>query len=199
MTMEEPDYIEEKFRESLAGYTAEPPPAVWDAIRRELHPESGRPEIGRNTGIWSKLTPRLINTFSAVAATVIILVLTLLYFLNHDLHRVHGHAYAGETRLCSGTAILFKVNDKVAPYDSVTPYQTVAVDSKGYYHFSDVDDGRYLLRISPAENSDQSIAYKITWFNQQGPSDTSHLINLENEDFYGDVFLLEKGDTTRNK
>jgi hypothetical protein len=197
--MEEPDYIEETFRRSLAGYTTDPPPAVWDAIHRELHPESARTKTGINSRFWTKLTPRLINTFSAVAATVILVVCTLLYFFNHDLHKVHGHAYAGEARLCTGTAILFKVNDKAAPYDSVNPYQTVTIDNKGYYHFSDVDDGHYLLRISPAENSDQFISYQTTWFNQHGPSDTSHLISLENEDFYGDVFLLEKGDTTQKK
>ncbi|NCA75692.1 MAG: carboxypeptidase regulatory-like domain-containing protein [Alphaproteobacteria bacterium] len=190
--MDQHDQLEQKCKAAFNNFEVEPPAPVWDAVNRELHTPR------RQFSIWEYLDPtaffsnrraRLTGVFTTA---IVILFFVTVYFLSLDRHVINGHAYTGDRRLISGTAILFTVQDKCKPWDSVQFYRTVPVDANGYFYFKGVDDGNYLLRIEPGyqpENTDQFIA---SWYDMHGDPAQSHVIVIDDEDVRTDVHLIRK-------
>ncbi|MEI7724787.1 MAG: hypothetical protein WCK09_06755 [Bacteroidota bacterium] len=190
--MEEKDPIANKFKSAFSDYRGEPPSDVWEHVRRELHPEP-KPE-----SLWNRIT-----TFSffkemkpgfyfALGGGVVMLFLAIVYLGSSDRYTIHGHAYAGELRLCRGTAVLFRVADKSMPWDSASHYRTAMIDVNGHYQFPKVESGKYLLRIAPDENSEAAKTFRPSWFDQHENPDSCHLIIVENDDENADVHLMSK-------
>ncbi|MEI7982941.1 MAG: hypothetical protein WCI71_14920 [Bacteroidota bacterium] len=190
--MEKPDNIEEKFRESFSGFIASPPDRVWEELRNNLHP------VTRAEGFWTRFidftkpSPVLVRTYTGIAMASVILFLAIVYFVVHDHHSIRGHAYAGETRLCGGSAILYKVEDKIKPLDSIDHYSTVDIDNNGYFLFQRVETGRYLLRISPPVSSETTEKFQPSWFDQHINPDESDMIVIASDDVNADVHLQQK-------
>jgi len=190
--MEEPDYIEKTFHDALQDLSGEPPQRVWERIHRDLHPDSTPLNIWEQVIAFPPHAPRLFRTGIAFIIVTVLLFLTFLYFGNGDRHAISGHAYAGEGRLCRGTAFLFKVNDKVAPIDSIEHFRSVMIDDRGYFRFPRIAPGKYLLRISPDAGSGQAGKYEPSWYDQDEKPDSAHLIVLGSTDFNADVHLIER-------
>ncbi|MCK9204673.1 MAG: carboxypeptidase-like regulatory domain-containing protein [Bacteroidales bacterium] len=195
--MEKPDNIEEKFRKSFSDFSPVPPSQVWEKLQNDLHPEPKAEGFWDRFEAFIKPSPWLINTFTSLAAASIILILTILYFTTHDRHVIRGHAYTDESRLCGGTAILFSVEDKVLPFDTIDHYRTVTIDKNGYFQFPDVEPGHYLLRVAPPAHSEGNDNFLPSWYDQHIKPDSSHIIILDEEDFYTDVHLIEKSEKTK--
>lgn len=191
--MEEKDTIADKVRATFSDYEREPPAIIWENLRRELHPEP-KPE-----SIWARMTTfslfhgRKPGFYFALGGTAIMLFLAGVYLWSTDNYEIHGHAYAGDVRLCRGTAVLFQVSDKAMPWDSATHYRSAIIDNKGQYHFSNVETGKYLLRIAPDENSEAAKKFLPSWFDQHENPDSCHLIIIENESENADVHLMKNG------
>lgn len=127
-----------------------------------------------------------------MAGAAIIFFLAIVYFASNDHHSIRGHAYAGESRLCRGVAVLFRIADKLKPWDSVSHYRSAIIDDQGNYKFSRVKRGTYLLRISPEESSETAKMFMPSWFDQHESPDSSHVILLKADDVNADVHLLAK-------
>lgn len=193
--MEEPeksdysDNLERKFRETFSDFSMAPPGKVWENIRRELHHErSAGGGISRMTGL-SRSSSRRIQFVATLSAAAVVLVFIILYFTMETRQVVRGHVYAGETRLVRGTAILFRVEDKKPPYDSLKDYNKVLIDENGYFHFPDVEPGRYLLRVEPEMNSESALKFVPSWFDLHEESVELDLIVVSSEDVNADVHL----------
>ena len=195
--MDEEDFLEAKFRSSFAGFEKEPPGKVWENLSRELHPEPVPGNILTRIASFSVFSERRAGFYLTAVAVVITLLLVIIYFGSTDRHAIRGHAYTGETRLCKGTAVLFKVTDKAMPWDSVTQYRSSVIDNDGRYQFSKVENGQYLLRIVPEGNTEASVRFQPSWYDQHGNSDSCHLIILNKEDINADVHLMMKSENTK--
>jgi len=195
MIMENPDSIEQKFKSSFSEFEQAPSAHVWDNLRNKLHPE---PEPGnlwlRKTGSYL-LPDRQMRRFIAFAAAAVILALAVVYIASVDQHEIYGHAYAGEVRLCRGIAVLFRVGDKAMPWDTLKHCNSAIIDDNGFYKFSRVEPGIYLLRISPEERSENLKAFLPSWFDQHDNPDSSHTIIITAEDVRADVHLISRSET----
>jgi len=187
--MEENQHLENKFRESFNDFEQTPPESIWEGVRSVLHPEP------RYIGFWARITQMPQNSrflrisAGAVAATIILFLLFL--WLAYGNHRtIRGHAYAGEIRLCRGTAYLFKVEDIAKPFDSVKHYRSSVVDDNGSYKFINVIPGKYLLRIIPELNSTFYKIYEPSWFDQHDSLQAAHTIEVKSDDLEVDVHLV---------
>ena len=195
--MENPDELEKKIKSVFSGYKQEPPVEVWENLRRELHPEP-KPMDFRMRLTGSTFFPdRLGWRYVALGGVFIFVFLAVVYFTAKDQHTITGHAYAGEARLSRGVAVLFRVDDRLKPWDSVSHYRSALIDDKGYYKFSGVDPGTYLLRIAPEESSELSKHYLPSWFDQHENPDSSHTIVISADDFRADVHLLSRNSDFR--
>lgn len=195
--MEKPDNIEEKFRKSFSDYTANPPGRIWEELRNDLHPVPRAERFWTRVVDFTKLSPGWVNTTAVIAMASLILILSIIYFIARDQHTIRGHAYAGESRLLGGTAILFKVEDKTMPLDSIDHLRTVKVDGNGYFQFPSVETGRYLLRISPPPGSDVTEKFQSSWFDQHANLNESDLIIISSDDVNADVHLNQNPGTRR--
>ena len=190
--MEQHDHLDQKFQSAFQDFEAEPPASVWTNVNRELHPAGQHDKIWSPAGSMTFFTGSRVRLWGAIAAMAVILFFATVYFLSLDRHIVKGHAYTGDRRLISGTAILFTVRDKSRPWDSVDYYRRVPVDGNGYFYFSGVDEGSYLLRVDPGsqpENADQFVA---SWYDMHGDPSLSHLIVVSDDDVRTDVHLIKK-------
>ena len=195
--MEEDDLIGNKFKSVFSDFEKEPPARVWENLSRDLHPEPKTESFWSRLAAFSVLPYRQPGFYFALGGMAVILFLAVVYLASDDHHMVKGHAYAGEIRLCRGTAVLFKVSDKSMPWDSATQYRSAAIDEKGHYQFPKVEQGNYLLCITPDANSEASKKFLPSWFDQHANSDSCHLIMIEDTDVDADVHLMEKGDQPR--
>ncbi len=192
MIMENSDNIEHKFKTTFTDFAQDPPSRVWENMRNELHP-GPKPETYWMRITGSSLFPeRRIRRYIAFAAASVLLFMAIIYFASNDHQSIRGHAYAGETRLCGGMAILFRVTDKKEPWDSVNHYRSSLIDENGYYTFSGVAPGNYLLRIMPEEHSEASKSFMPSWFDQHEKPDSSHVIAISTDDINADVHLMVK-------
>jgi len=194
MIMEDQDPIEKKFRSTFSDFKKDPPASVWENLERELHPQP------KTVNFWARMTgdpvfqERQLKRYLAVAGVAIFLFLAVVYFATSDRHTVRGQAYAGEARLCRGTAVLFRIEDKGKPWDSVTHYRSAMIDDNGNYKFSGIEPGIYLLRIAPESSSEIAKKYLPSWFDEHESPDSSHVIILNAEDIHADVHLINKGE-----
>jgi hypothetical protein len=191
--MEENDLLENKFRSSFSDFGKEPPERVWENIRSKMHPEQD------TAGFWSRfcaffrlneLSP---GVYVALGGVVVLLFLVAVYLISDDYQTIRGHAYAGESRLNRGTAILFRVVDKAIPWDSAAHYRSAIIGTNGLYQFRKVEPGKYLLRIAPEANSDDAEKFQPSWFDQHETPDSCHLIIVNNGDVNADVHLIANG------
>ncbi|MDD4602317.1 MAG: hypothetical protein PHF97_00720 [Bacteroidales bacterium] len=191
-TMEETDNLEKKFKQTFSDFSKEPPGDVWEKICREIRPENG------SIGFWDRnamalgVSSRLLRASSWFAAAAIILFLGIVYLVTVDHHTIRGHAYTGETYLCRGTAVLFKVEDKVRPFDSVKHYRSAIINENGFFEFPRIVPGKYLLRIAPDENSEAEKNFAPSWYDEHLYPEESHLIIVIADDLYADVHLIKK-------
>jgi len=190
--MEESEKIDKKFRESFTGFDPAPPEEVWEGVRRVLHP---RP---RYDGFWSRIgdlpqsSPRIFQLSVMISSAAVVLFLIVLWFAYSDHHSIKGHAYAGEARLCRGTAYLFKVEDKVKPFDTIQHFSSANLDEHGSYVFLNIQPGKYLLRVIPEKNSPIAKKYESSWFDQHENLNDAHLIIVGSEDQDIDIHLVPK-------
>lgn len=190
--MESQDELEKKFHDTFRNLSKEPPPEVWENIRRMLHPEPKPLSPWEKILFFPRNSPGIFRYSAIAAAASLLIFLAVVYFGTGGRHVVRGHAYAGDTRLCRGTAFLFIVKDKVAPFDSVEHYRSAVIDEQGFYSFPRITNGRYLLRISPAEGSEVTENYQASWFDQHESPDSAHLVIVGAGDVNADVHLLKK-------
>jgi hypothetical protein len=195
--MEEHDLIGDKFKSAFSDFEKEPPARVWENLSRELHPEPKTESFRSRLAAFSFFPSRQPGFYFALGGMAVILFLAVVYLASDDHHAVKGHAYAGDVRLCRGTAVLFKVADKSMPWDSATQYRSAAIDDKGHYQFPEVEHGKYLLCITPVGNSEASKKFLPSWFDQHANSDSCHLIVIDDADVDADVHLMEKGNSQR--
>lgn len=190
--MEQHDNLDQKFQSAFQDFEAEPPASVWTNVDREVYPAGQYDKIWGSAGSMRFFTGSRVRIWGAIAAMAVILFFATIYFLSLDRHIVKGHAYTGDRRLVSGTAILFNVRDKSRPWDSVDYYRRVPVDGNGYFYFSGVDRGSYLLRVEPGtqpENADQCVA---SWYDMHSDPSHSNLIVVSGDDIRTDVHLIKK-------
>jgi hypothetical protein len=192
MIMENPDSIEQKFRSSFSDFGQEPPARIWENLNYDLNPKP------KSENLWMRISgsnifpERQMRRYIVFAGAAFILFLAIVYFASKDNHTIRGHAYAGDVRLYRGVAVLFRVGDKVMPWDSVNHYQSTMIDIDGYYQFSHVEPGTYLLRIAPEEISETSKKFLPSWFDQHENPDSSHVIIISSDDIKADVHLISK-------
>lgn len=190
--MQEKDPIEEYYRKAFGGFEPSPPEQAWDKIRTEIHPPDAKKvrmaslkrrlaEFGHSHGLYPML-----------ATAAMILLLLIIWFSYSNKHSIRGHAYAGETRICMGTAYLFKVYDKVKPYDTVRLIQSVPVDDKGFYQFHGLDHGNYFIRINPLPGTEVTRNFRPSFYEQDSAGADANIIKIETEDPTVDVHLVPK-------
>lgn len=190
--MEEKDITANKFKSAFADFEVEPPERVWENIRMELHPEPKPENILTRIASFFLIPDRNPGFYFAAGGVVLLLFLAGVYLFSSDQYAIHGHAYSGDVRLCRGNAVLFRVDDKVMPWDSAIHYRSAMIDDHGRYQFPKVEPGKYLLRISPDENSEVARKFMPSWFDQHENPDSCHLIIIENDDIDADVHLIAK-------
>ena len=190
--MQEKDSIEEHYRKAFSGFESDPPPDAWEKIRLGLHPESEN-KIGLS-GFRKFLDglSRSRQLYPVLASAAMLLLLVMIWFSYSHKHSIRGHAYAGESRLCKGTAYLFKVYDKAKPFDTVTLVQSVPIDIKGFYQFSGIDHGNYLVRVNPVPGTDAMRNYIPAFFDQDSASAEANLVRIEKEDPTIDIRLIPR-------
>jgi hypothetical protein len=192
--MEEKDPIESKFKSSFSDYEKEPPAKVWENLSRELHPEPTPGNFWTHISPFTLLTQKPLGFYLTLGGIALSLFITTVYFGIRGRHTIRGHAYAGEVRLRHGSAELFQVTDNVMPWDSATHYRSAIIDNYGHFQFTKVRAGKYLLRITPEENSETAKKFLPSWFDQHEKSDSCNLIILQTADLYTDVHLVAKSE-----
>lgn len=194
--MDQQDQLEQKFKAAFNNFEAEPPASVWEAVDREIHPPRRQFSVWEYLDSTTFFSNRRVRRIGVISTAAVILFFITVYFLSLDRHIIKGHAYTGDRRLVSGTAVLFSVQDKCKPWDSVQFYRTVAVDGNGYFYFTGVDDGNYLLRIEPGHQSEYTDQFVASWYDMHGDPAQSHVIMIDDEDVWTDVHLLRKDGRT---
>ncbi len=190
--MQEKDTIEEYYRKAFTEFEPPPPEQAWDKIKAGIHPlETKKGSIeGFKKGFAGFYHSR--NLYPILAAAAMVLLLIMIYFSYSNKHSIRGHAYAGEARICMGTAYLFKVYDKAKPLDTVKLIRSVLVDNNGFYQFSGIDNGHYLIRINPLAGSEITRNYIPSYYNQDSASGEAMVIRIQNEDPTFDIHLIPK-------
>lgn len=190
--MEEQDNLEKKFSETFATFSRKPPEDVWNRIQREIQQEPVPSSVWDRAMLFPRNFPQVFRIVVGSVAASVILFLGILYYTSGHRCVVSGHVYAGESRLCKGTAYLFVVNDKMNPLDSIEHHRSAIVSENGFYRFSGIASGRYLLRIAPDAGSPMAGRYHPAWFDKHESPDSSHIIIVDQDDVDADVHLLEK-------
>ncbi|MCX6287037.1 MAG: hypothetical protein NTY96_07980 [Bacteroidetes bacterium] len=190
--MQEKDTIEDYYRKAFTGFEPPPPEQAWEKIRVGIHPLEAKK--GRLSGLRKNFAgfSHSRNLYPLLAAAAMVLLFIMIWFSYSHKHNIRGHAYAGEVRICKGTAYLFKVYDKVKPYDTVLLLQSVPVDGNGYYQFNGIDHGNYFIRINPLPGTDVTRNFIPSFYDQDAASSEANVIKIESEDPTVDIHLLPK-------
>lgn len=190
--MEKPDYIEEKFRQSFSEFTVAPPGRVWDGLQKILHPKPVPERFWARISDLSWFSPPTVKRLVFISSATVVLFLFLVYFMTSNNHAIRGHAYDGESRLCGGTAILYRIQDSTVPLDSVNHYRTEMVDDNGFFQFPDVDPGRYLLHIFPQGHKGLDENLLPSSFDWHKYAEQTEIIIISTDDVNADVHLPPK-------
>jgi len=190
--MQEKDNIEDYYRKVFSENEPPPPGQAWEKIRSVLHPEEVKQK--RFPGLAGIITGlgKSRNLYPLLATAAMVFLLLIVWFSYSHKHSINGHAYAGESRICTGTVYLFKVYDKVKPYDTVMLIQTVPVDNKGFYQFLGIDHGNYFIRVNPFPGSEITRNFIPSFYDQDSATGEATIIKIEKEDPTLDVHLLPK-------
>ena len=143
------------FREKFGGFSPAPPEGSWDKISSALDQESDNPEeldsatpaLSQESSFWFLHWLRMKYWLYPVMTLVAAGVIALFIWQTQSTSHLHGTALIGGDTLTHGTAYLFHVDDKQLPLDSVGFHDSVPIDSSGSFHFYDVPDDQYLMRI----------------------------------------------------
>ena len=130
------------------------------------------------------------SLYPVLAAAAMIILILFIWISYSAKHTIRGHAYAGEERLCSGTAYLYKVYDKTEPIDTVKLIQTVRIDAKGFYQFTGINDGSYVIRVIPAPGTEAMKNFLPSFYDQDSEESKANLIKVEKDDPTIDIHLL---------
>jgi len=190
--MEDHHPIDDKIKAALTGFESDPPEHSWQGIQTRMTRDQVADDhraffAGLQLAVSGRV--RLILT---IAASLTVLVLSVVWVFYNSGRSVTGSAWAGEDRLERGTACLIRVVDAALPYDSVEVYKTVAINEKGQYHFPDVERGRYWLRVVPEAGSIHAKTHDTSWFDQRVPGDGPRLIEVDDEDVVLNIVLKRK-------
>jgi hypothetical protein len=192
--MQDFDPIEEHFRKTFSGRESDPPENSWLKISSRLQASDRKgggisKTIERGSGFIHS------SRFYPVLAVAAMLVLILFIWISYsDKHTIRGHAYAGEGRLCKGTAYLYKVIDKAEPVDSGLgkPVQTVRVDMKGFYQFTGISQGNYVIKVAPDSGSEAIRNFLPSFYDQNSEEKKANLVRIGKEDPTIDIHLQPK-------
>ncbi|MCX6283103.1 MAG: hypothetical protein NTW31_02545 [Bacteroidetes bacterium] len=190
--MQEKDTIEEYYRKAFSEFEPPPPEQAWEKIKAGIHPletKKGSME-GFKKGIAGFYHSR--NLYPLLAAAAMVLLLVMIFVSYSNKHSIRGHAYAGEARICMGTAYLFKVYDKAKPLDTLKLVQSVSVDNNGFYQFSGIDNGNYLIRINPLPGSEITRNFMPSYYDQDSAFREAIVIKIQNEDPTVDIHLIPR-------
>jgi hypothetical protein len=193
MSKEEKDTIDSQLKALLYRYDEPPPERLRENIERMNVPIVHH--SGLTTGWRGIQRQPEVNRFRyIVAASLVILIASLLifYLLAEKDYDIAGQVFAGESHLCRGTAVLFEVTDVAEPRDSVRHYRSARVDERGFFRFSNIKRGNYLIRINPDHGSEASIHFKPSWYDQDESSEVSDLIRIADNDFRADIHLVRR-------
>lgn len=191
--MQEKDNIEELYGKAFSEYEAPPPEKAWEKIRSGLQPpaeKAGGP-AARLARMFRGLRHSR-NLYPLLASAAMILLLFVIWFSYSHKHCIRGHAYAGESRICKGTAYLFRVYDKSKPLDTVLMIGSVPVDDNGFYQFSGVGNGNYLIRINPLPGSETTWKYLPSFYDQDSLRSEANIIRVDQDDPTVDIRLIPK-------
>jgi len=190
--MQDNDPIEEYYRKAFTGFEPPPPVQSWEKIRAGIHPLEAKNT--RSSGLWKNLAgfSHSRNLYPLLAAAAMILLVIFIWFSYSHKHNISGHAYAGETRICRGTAYLFKVYDKVKPLDTVMLVRSAPVDLNGFYLFSGIDHGKYLIRVNPGPGTEVTRSFIPSFYDQDSATSEANIIMIESEDPTVDIHLIPK-------
>jgi len=190
--MQEKDPIEERYRKAFSEFESPPPDQVWEKIMKGIKPQFS--EQGKMTMLMNWLSG-LIHSgklYPLLATAAMVLLIIIIWTSYSHKHSIRGHAYAGETRICRGTAFLFEVYDKVKPYDTVKLIQSVPVDDNGYYQFNGLVHGNYMIRINPLPGTDITRNFIPSFYDQDSVAAQVNLIRVENDDPTVDIHLVHR-------
>ncbi len=190
--MQDTDPIEERYRNAFSGFEPPPPEHAWEKIRKGIQPEGTKE--GRMAAFINKLanfgnSPRL---YPLLASAAMILLLIIIWTSYSNKHSIQGHAYAGETRICRGTAYLFKVYDKVKPWDTVRLIKSVPVDDNGFYQFGGLNHGNYMIRINPLPGAEITRNFMPSFNDQDSAAAKVNIIKIDREDPTVDIHLVPR-------
>jgi hypothetical protein len=190
--MQENDPIEECYRNAFSGFEPPPPERAWEKIRKGIQPgdvKEGRVAVLKKMLIDVAHSGKL---YPLLATAAMILLLIIIWASYSNKHSIRGHAYAGETRISRGSAFLFRVYDKVKPWDTVKLVQSVPVDANGYYQFNGLVHGNYMVRINPWPGTEITRYYLPSCYNQDSAGAEVNLIRIEGDDPTIDIHLVPR-------
>jgi hypothetical protein len=190
--MQDRDPIEERYRNAFSGFEAPPPENAWEKIRKGIQPRVVKE--GRMAVFKSRLAglAHSRNLYPLLASAAMILLIIIIWASYSNKHSIRGHAYAGETRICRGTAFLFKVYDRTKPLDTVKLIQSVPVDNNGYYQFSGLVHGTYMIRINPLPGTEITRNFIPSFYDQDSAASEVNLIKIDGEDPTIDIHLVPR-------
>ncbi|MBN1198804.1 MAG: hypothetical protein JXA23_05595 [Bacteroidales bacterium] len=178
--MEENDHnalrhLKELFRD----FETEPPLQNWDSIRARVQGEKPVTSSLRNryhlVG-WFQPASRL---YPVVAFVGLFLIVLFVWLAVKPSHQIKGQAFVDQAELTKGTAYLFRVHDKQAPFDSVGFFRKMELDSKGHFLFNDIPAGSYLLRIFVHPDSPYFFHYLHGYYGDQVHWDHARLVSTD--------------------
>lgn len=159
------------------NFEPEPPPGAWDAIRTRLDAEPPgvkRRSVFDRQGAWFPPRHRLYPALTVMGAALIVF---FVWIGTRPGHRIHGTVLINQEELSRGTAFLFRVHDRLKPFDSVYFYRKMEIDSAGRFDFRNVKPGAYLLRIQVHSDSSSNPVYRHAYYGDQVHWHSSTLIH----------------------
>lgn len=167
--------------ELFRDFEPEPPPQAWNAIRARL--DDGSSGEGRRFFVWLAGFipvggPRL---YPVLTAAGVVLVALFIWIGIRPDHNIRGRAWVDQDILDRGTAYLFLVHDRKAPFDSVGFYRKTGIDTTGLFHFDNVPAGSYLLRVHIHPRSAYSVTHNHGYYGDQLTWDSAKLIRVGEE------------------
>lgn len=156
-----------RIRELFRDFEAEPPPQSWNAISTrlagEIHGKTSHQWFGGLAGWFQPVN----HLYPALAIVGIVLIALVIWIDMKPTSRIKGQALIDESELARGTAYLFRVRDRVIPYDSVSFFGKMELDTNGRFYFGHVPSGLYLLRIHVHPESQYSEQYNHGYYGDQ--------------------------------
>ena len=101
-------------------------------------------------------------------------------------YHMGGHCFADLFPIDQGIAYLYRVDG-----DHVYKYDTMKIDSYGYYYFYQVAEGNYYIKLQPSELSEHYGEMIPTYYGDEVFWQDAAVISHYSDDFEYDVHLIE--------